>query len=66
VGLAATNTGNNLLYLILAMMLSFMAVSGMLSEQTMRRIRLQRERPPRLFASLPATFGVRLTNGKRR
>jgi uncharacterized protein (DUF58 family) len=66
VGLAATNTGNNLLYLILAMMLSFMAVSGMLSEQTMRRIRLQRERPQRLFASVPASFGVRLTNGKRR
>lgn len=66
VGLAATNTGNNLLYLILAMLLSFMAVSGVLSEQAMRRVRLQREMPRRLFAGVPATFGVRLTNGKRR
>ncbi len=66
VGLAATNTGNNLLYLILAMMLSFMAVSGVLSEQTMRRIRLQRELPSRLFAGAPASFRLWLTNRKRR
>ena len=66
VGLAATNTGNNLLYLILAMMLSFMVVSGVLSEQTMRHLRLERERPRRLFAGVPASFGVRLINRKRR
>jgi uncharacterized protein (DUF58 family) len=66
VGFAATNTGNNLLYLILAMLLSFMAISGVLSEQTMRRIRLERERPRRLFAGVPAPFGARLTNRKRR
>ncbi len=66
VGLAATNTGNNLLYLILAMMLSFMVISGVLSEQTMRHLRLERVRPRRLFAGVPASFGVRLTNRKRR
>lgn len=66
VGLAATNTGNNLLYLILAMMLAFMAVSGVLSEQAMRHLGLERERPRRLHAGVPASFGVRLTNRKRR
>jgi uncharacterized protein (DUF58 family) len=66
VGLAATNTGNNLLYLILAMLLSFLVVSGVLSEQAMRRVRLQREVPRRLFAGYPATFSVRLRNGKHR
>jgi uncharacterized protein (DUF58 family) len=66
VGLAATNTGNNLLYLILAMMLSFLAISGVLSEQAMRRVHLERTRPRRLFAGTPATVGARLTNGKRR
>ncbi len=66
VGLAATNTGNNLLYLILAMMLSFMVISGVLSEQTMRHLALERDRPRRLFAGVPAAFGVRLTNRKRR
>ncbi len=66
VGLAAINTGNNLLYLILAMMLSFMVVSGFLSEQTMRRLILRRELPRRIFAGSPADFGLRLFNGKRR
>jgi uncharacterized protein (DUF58 family) len=66
IGLAATNTGNNLLYLILAMLLSLMAVSGLLSEQTLRRVRLHRELPGRLFAGAPGTFGVRVVNGKRR
>lgn len=66
VGLAATNTGNNLLYLILAMMLSFMAVSGILSEQSMRHLSLNREVPRRLFAGASALFGVRVFNRKRR
>jgi len=66
VGLAATNTGNNLLYLILAMMLSFMVISGVLSEQTMRHLRLERELPRRLFVGVPAYFRVRLFNRKRR
>jgi len=66
IGLAATNTGNNLLYLILAMMLSFLAISGMLSEQTMRRVSARREVPRRIFAGTPAAVGVRLANRKRR
>ncbi len=66
IGLAATNTGNNLLYLILAMMLSFLAISGMLSEQTMRHVRARREIPRRLFAGTTAPVGVSLANGKRR
>lgn len=66
VGLAAANTGNNLLYLILAMMLSFMAVSGVLSEQTLRHLTLRREMPRRIFAGSPAGFGLRLFNRKRR
>jgi uncharacterized protein (DUF58 family) len=66
IGLAATNTGNNLLYLILAMMLSFMAISGVLSEQTMRRVRVQREIPRRLFARTPVACDAQLVNGTRR
>jgi uncharacterized protein (DUF58 family) len=65
IGLAALNTGNNLLYLILAMMLSFLAISGVLSEQTMRQVALRREVPRRIFAAAPASFGVCLVNRKR-
>ena len=32
IGLAAINTGNNLFYLLLAMMLSLIVISGLLSE----------------------------------
>jgi len=66
IGLAAINTGNNLLYLIVAMLLSVMAVSGALSEQTMRRVQLRRDGPPRLFAGSPAPFTLWVHNGKRR
>lgn len=64
-GVAAVNTGNNLLYLILAMLLAFLIISGLLSEQTLRRVRVQREIPARLFAGAPASFAVWLANGKR-
>ncbi len=41
VGLGAINTGNNLLYLVLAMCCSFIVVSGILSEQTLKGISVQ-------------------------
>jgi uncharacterized protein (DUF58 family) len=66
IGLAAINTGNNLLYLVVAMLLSVMAVSGFLSEQTMRRVELRRDSPPRLFAGAPAPFTLWVWNRKRR
>ena len=65
IGLAATNTGNNLLYLMVAMLLAFLAVSGLLSEQSLRRVRLEREMPERVYAGTPAAFGATLLNRKR-
>jgi len=65
IGLAAINTGNNLLYLIVAMLLSVMAVSGFLSEQTMRRVDLRRDLPLRMFAGAPAAFTLWVCNRKR-
>jgi len=66
VGLAATNTGNNLLYLVLAMLLALLIISGLLSEQTLRHVRLRRTLPPRIFAGVPATFQLTVHNGKAR
>ena len=45
IGLAAINTGNNLLYLLLGAMLGMMGVSGWLSEQTIRDIEVVRRVP---------------------
>ena len=41
-GFGAINSGNNLLYLILGMLLSLIVVSGVLSELTLRRLRVDR------------------------
>ncbi|MFW6051983.1 MAG: DUF58 domain-containing protein [Myxococcota bacterium] len=65
VGIAAINTGNNLLYLVLGLMLSTLLVSGILSEAALRRVRLRRRLPARAFAGTPCLVEVALTNHKR-
>lgn len=45
VGLAAVNTGNNLLYLLLGAMLGVVVLSGWLSEQTIRALDVTRRVP---------------------
>ena len=58
VGAAATNTGNNLLYLVLAMMFAVLFASFMLSEYSLENLRLERELPRRVHAEaqLPITY----------
>jgi uncharacterized protein (DUF58 family) len=65
VGLAAINTGNNLLYLLLAMMLSLIVVSGILSEQCIKQLIVRRGLPPHVFAGEPTTLTMTITNQKR-
>ncbi|HXC62137.1 MAG TPA: DUF58 domain-containing protein, partial [Nitrospiria bacterium] len=65
VGIAAVNTGNNLLYLILAMMLSLIIVSGVLSEQCLRHLTVTRHFPSQLFARSLTIFHVRVANHHR-
>ena len=66
IGVAAINTGNNLLYLIVGMMLSLIMVSGVLSEQSLRHIKTEWNFPARIFAGQPVLARLRVTNGKRR
>lgn len=65
VGIAALNTGNNLLYMVLAMMLSLIVVSGILSEQSIKKVSLGRSLPQSVFAESLFWIGLRLTNLKR-
>ena len=65
VGLGAINTGNNLLYLILAMCCSFIAVSGVLSEMSLKKLSIQGEGPAYLYAQEPGSLKVKLTNHKK-
>jgi uncharacterized protein (DUF58 family) len=64
VGAAAVNTTNNLLYLIASGLLALMAVSGMVAYRALRKLEMEIEFPPELYAghNIPA----RLTVGNRK
>lgn len=64
IGVAAINTGNNLLYLILAWLLSFIIASGVLSEVTMRGLGVTRRPPPQVFAGQPFLMEIAVENQK--
>jgi uncharacterized protein (DUF58 family) len=66
IGLAAINTGNNLLYLVLGWLLSLIVASGTLSNLTLRRLRVQRRPPPRIHAGRPFLMEIALENRKQR
>ena len=53
-GVAAINTGNNLLYLLVSALLALIVVSGILSEQSMRGLRLTGIAPDEIYAGQPA------------
>ena len=65
-GVAAINTGNNLLYLLVSLLLSLIVVSGVLSEQSLRGLRLEADVPDEIYAGAPVLFGAVLANRKGR
>ena len=66
IGLAAINTGNNLLYLVLGWLLSLIVASGYLSNLSLRGLRAQRRPPPRIHAGRPFLMELTVENTKRR
>ncbi len=66
VGAAAVNTGNNLLYLVLGLMLSLILLSGVLSDLTLVQIAGTRVLPSRAFAGGPSLVEIVLRNEKAR
>jgi uncharacterized protein (DUF58 family) len=65
IGFAAVNTGNNLLYLVLAMLLSLIIASGFLSEWGVKGLEIKRHFPPYIFAHTPCGILLKVTNTKR-
>lgn len=63
---AATNTGNNALYLVLACMLALLVVSGVVSRWNLRHLEATLEPPGDLFAKRPFRLGFAVTNRSRR
>ena len=61
---AALNTGNNLLFMILACLLAGILVSGVVSQIVLTGLELNLELPEHLFAGLPTTLRLTLRNLK--
>src|SRR5258708_40336268 len=61
IGIAALNTGNNLLYIIVAAMLAAIVVSGIASALCLRGLELELKIPENIYAgtAVPGTLCVR-------
>jgi uncharacterized protein (DUF58 family) len=64
VALAALNTGNNLLFLILASLIALVLMSGILSSITLSGIEMRLVLPEHIFAGQPVRAMVELENEK--
>jgi uncharacterized protein (DUF58 family) len=62
IGIAAINTGNNLLYVVVAALLSAILVSGVASAQVLRSLTLDVHLPEHVFAGRPILARLLLRN----
>jgi len=62
IGIAAINTGNNLLYVVVAALLSAILVSGVASAQVLRSLTLDVHLPEHVFAGRPMLARLLLRN----
>jgi uncharacterized protein (DUF58 family) len=65
IGIAALNTGNNLLYIVVAAMLAAILVSGIVSALVLRGLELDVRLPEHMFAGRPVMGRVVLRNPRR-
>jgi len=65
IAVAGLNTGNNLLYLVLASMLAAILMSGILSYMVLVKVDLEVLLPDHVFARRPAPARIRLVNRKK-
>ncbi len=64
-GIAAVNTGNNLVYLIEAAMLSFMIISGIIGKKNLDRLEIKVRFPDEIFANVDFPIEYKVKNNKR-
>ena len=65
IGIAALNTGNNLLYVIVATMLAAIAVSGIASVLCLRGLELDLKVPEHIFAEIDVAATICVRNPRR-
>jgi len=61
-GLAALNTGNNALYLMLSLAMGAFVASGAFSRHTLSRVRVRLSAPPEVFAGAPVALRLVVSN----
>ncbi|HJV66833.1 MAG TPA: DUF58 domain-containing protein [Geomonas sp.] len=64
-GVAAVNTGNNLLFLVVSAMLGFMAVSGLLGWMNIRGLSVRVRLPDEVYAGTQTLASIGIENRKR-
>jgi uncharacterized protein (DUF58 family) len=64
VGLAAINTGNNMLFLVLGFLLSLIIISGVISEITLRSLDIRRKLPALPWAGDVSAIEISVQNKK--
>jgi uncharacterized protein (DUF58 family) len=64
ISLAALNTGNNLLFLILASLVAIILMSGVLSSITLSGVAMRLQLPEHMFAGQPVRASIELENEK--
>ncbi len=64
-GVSAVNTSNNLLYLVVSFLLSFMLLSGILSLYNLKGLDLELIPPKEVYAQKPENFRLLVKNKKR-
>jgi uncharacterized protein (DUF58 family) len=64
-GVAAVNTGNNLVYLVVSALLGFMGISGIFGKNNLSGVKVQVEFPEDIYAKTECPAIVTLVNKKR-
>ncbi len=64
-GVSGINTGNNLIYMIVAALLSFMAVSGIFGKRNLSKIEVRIELPEEIYADTGVPVRVIIRNHRR-
>ena len=62
---AAINTGNNLLYLVLACLMGILLVANLLAEWNLRGISIERQLPAEMFAGKTSRGSIIIKNNRR-
>ncbi len=63
-GFSAVNTGNNLIYLIVSALLSFMGISGFFGKRNLSKINMEVEYPQEIYANKEFPLKIKLKNNR--